>query len=195
MVDRRPSTERRPSVAPLSFNVAGLLADPPGSNRDYPLTAVTLVLDGDLRLAAPLDGTVRLSRTNRGLIVSGSLSASLATECSRCLTPIEVPLALRIDEEALPSTDLATGERIGDDEGIDLLRVTDHHELDLEPSVREAVSLAEPIAPLCRSDCPGLCATCGERLEGPPHGHADDEFDPRLAVLRSLMVDAEAETE
>ena len=41
------------------------------------------------------------------------------------------------------------------------LFLDDHHELHLEPAVREAISLAEPIAPLCRSDCPGLCDTCG----------------------------------
>ena len=80
MVTGRPSG--RPSAAPLSFNVAGLLADPPGSSRDYPLTAVSLALDDDLRLAAPLDGTVRLLRTNRGLVVSGSLAARLTMECS-----------------------------------------------------------------------------------------------------------------
>ncbi len=34
-----------------------------------------------------------------------------------------------------------------------MLRLNDHHELDLETPVREAIQLAEPIAPLCP---PGL---------------------------------------
>ena len=36
--------------------------------------------------------------------------------------------------------------------------------LDLEPTLRDAVVLALPIAPLCRDDCPGLCAA----VRGPP---------------------------
>ena len=54
------------------------------------------------------------------------------------------------------------------------LRLTDHHELDLEHLIREAIQLAEPIAPVCRPDCPGLCAVCGADLSRararPPRG-------------------------
>ena len=66
------------------------------------------------------------------------------------------------------------------------VRLSDHHELDLEPVIRDAISLAEPIAPLCRPDCPGLCRVCGQDLATAP-GHAHpDEVDPRLAALADL---------
>jgi len=78
------------------------------------------------------------------------------------------------------------GREEGDDE---LLRLTDHHELDLETPVREAIQLAEPIAPLCRPDCPGLCLVCGERLDEGVHDHPDDEIDPRLEALRAFKAD------
>jgi uncharacterized protein len=58
--------------------------------------------------------------------------------------------------------------------------------------VREAISLAEPIAPLCREDCAGLCATCGEDLNTlPGHHHDEDDIDPRLAGLASLLSQTE----
>ena len=64
------------------------------------------------------------------------------------------------------------------------LRLDDHHELDLEPAIRDAISLAEPIAPLCRPDCPGLCRVCGPDLAADPaHAHPTRSIDPRLAVL------------
>ena len=54
-------------------------------------------------------------------------------------------------------------------------------------AIRDAISLAEPIAPLCRPDCPGLCETCGADLtDDPGHAHADDDIDPRLAPLADL---------
>ena len=55
--------------------------------------------------------------------------------------------------------------------------------IDLAPAVRDAVVLALPVAPLCRPDCPGLCAECGVRLADLTGDHAHDTLDPRWAVL------------
>jgi uncharacterized protein len=181
--------------APLTYHVAALLGEPPGSSRDYDVSGVTIAFDDpDLRLADPIEGRVRLLRTNRGLIVKADLTTALAETCSRCLREVELPLELRVDEEALPTIDLATGRPVEPTDDPDLLRLTDHHELELEPVVRDAILLARPIAPLCEPDCPGLCPTCGERQTGGPHDHPDDDGDPRLAALRSLRVDAGRET-
>jgi uncharacterized protein len=175
---------------PLTWNVAGLLTEDPGATRDYDVAGVTIGLGDDLRLADPIEGHVRLSRTNRGLLVNARLTTSLDTECSRCLREIEVPIEISIEEEALPLLDLHTGQpvpgEVGDDEP---LRLTDHHELDLETPVREAIQLAEPIAPLCRTDCPGLCLVCGNRLDEGNHDHPSDDIDPRLEVLRNFRAE------
>jgi uncharacterized protein len=181
----------RPAVEPLVWNVAGLLDDEPGATRDYVVSGATIDLGDDLRLADPLEGLVRLARTNRGLLVVAELDTSLATVCSRCLRDIEIPIHISIEEEALPSIELHSGPAVvGREEGDDeLLRLTDHHELDLETPVREAIQLAEPIAPLCRPDCPGLCLVCGERLDEGAHDHPDDEIDPRLEALRAFKAD------
>ena len=50
----------------------------------------------------------------------------------------------------------------------DALRLDDHHELDLGEPMREAISLAEPIAPLCRPDCAGCAVICGADLNADP---------------------------
>lgn len=176
---------------PLTFAVSGLMADVPGTVRDYALEDVVVDPGDDLVLAEPVSGTLRLTRTNRGLVVHASLRAALAGECSRCLRPLAIPVAMRIDEEVLPTIDLASGlpvppEEDGDPEAP---RLTDHHELLMRPLVAEAISLQEPIAPLCKPDCPGLCPECGERQE-PGHGHGDGPIDPRLEALRAFRFDA-----
>lgn len=183
----------RPANA-LSFHVGGLLAEPAGATREQAIEAVALPPADGLRFS-PLDGRVRMLRTNRGLLVSGELTTTLASECVRCLTAIEIPLSLTIDEEALPTVELTTGAPLADDPDPEGLWIDDHHELDLVRTVREAVSLAEPIAPLCRDACPGLCPVCGAPLAGPVHDHPDEDLDPRLAALRGFVVDAEPETE
>ena len=170
-------------LRPLTWNVAALLSEPAGSTRDYDVAGVTIPLSDDLRLADPIDGHVRLTRTNRGLLVTSSLATALDAECSRCLRDIEVPIDVRIEEEALPSLDLDTGQSIARATEPDVVRLNEHHELELQPVVADAISLAEPIAPVCRPDCPGLCPVCGERMETGDHRHDEDEVDPRLAAL------------
>jgi uncharacterized protein len=171
--------------------VSGLLGEGAGAVRDYAVEGITIDLGDDLRLAAPIDGRVHLARTNRGLVVDADFSTSLALECVRCLREIEVPIQVEIQEEALPTIDFQSGHPVhlveGDDE--EMLRLTDHHELDLERAVREAILLAEPIAPLDREDCPGLCVICGLPLDEGEHDHPDDEVDPRLEALRAFKPD------
>ena len=173
----------------LCWNVAGLLADDPGSDRIHEIDPVTIDLGEDLAMAEPVAGRARLVRTNRGILAAATLRTALDLVCSRCLREIVFPVAITIQEEYLPALDLATGRPLPIDDEPDVARLTDHHELDLETPVREAIQLAEPIAPRCRPDCPGLCIVCGERLDEAAHEHPVDDIDLRLEALRGFRAD------
>ena len=169
------------------FNVTGLLADPAGSVRELHVSAPPLDFGQDLTQVRDLTGDLRLTRTNRGLLVQGELHSTIAQVCSRCLRDIEWPVVIELDEEALPIIDFTSGLPVDTAQEPDALRLTDHHELDLEEEVRDGLLLAEPIAPLCREDCPGLCVVCGLELDSGPHDHPDEDIDPRLLGLRALI--------
>ena len=180
-------THRSPSAAEaLTFNVAGLLGEPAGSIRNLDIDSPPLDLGEELSQKRGVNGHLRLTRTNRGLLVRGRLFTSIEQVCSRCLREIDYAVELDIDEEALPTIDLATGLALDTTSEPDLLRLTDHHELALEEVVRDAILLTEPIAPLCREDCPGLCIVCGQELGSGPHDHPDSDIDPRPEVLRQF---------
>lgn len=182
-------------AAPLTYPLAGLLAEPVGTSRSFEVHGVTIPLPDDLRLLDPIEGSVEITRTNRGVLVRADLETAIAGTCARCLQDIEIPIEIRLDEEVLPSIDLSNGTPLDRSAEPDVARLSDHHELSLAPLVGDAISLAEPIAPLCEAACPGLCPICGERL-GPDHvAHDDDAIDPRLEALRSFRVDADPETE
>ena len=193
--DPHPSHPVDPHGDPLTFNVAGLLADAPGAVRDYRVDDVAMDPGEGLVLTRPLSGGIRLLRTNRGLVVETDLRTALAGECARCLRAAVTEVSVRLDEEVLPSIDLASGLAVHLEEGEDpeTPRLTDHHELVLGPLVVEAISLQEPIAPLCEPGCPGLCPECGQRLE-PGHAHDDAPIDPRLEALLAFRVDADGES-
>ncbi|MBV9384182.1 MAG: DUF177 domain-containing protein [Streptosporangiaceae bacterium] len=130
---------------------------------------------------------VRFEAVTEGVLVTGSAIAPLAGECARCLDSLTSSAEVSFQE-------LYRYQADPDDPGDDEDRFLDGDRLDLEPAFRDAVVLALPLSPLCREDCPGLCAECGARLAdaGPLHGH-DGEVDPRWGPLRGLDVSDVAE--
>jgi uncharacterized protein len=168
----------------LSYNVAALLRATPGTVRAYPVAVESLAIADDVELAAPIRGEVRLTRTGRSILARGEMSTALAGNCSRCLAPVVAAIDIEIEEEALPSIDIDSGQPVDQTAEPDALRLDEHHELDLAEPVREAIALAEPITLLCRPDCRGLCLVCGLDMNADPtHSHAEDDIDPRLAAL------------
>jgi uncharacterized protein len=125
---------------------------------------------------------VRLESVSEGVYVSGTVAAPLAGECVRCLDELADELAVEIGE-LFAYPDSVTDETTDDDE---LPRVVGEH-VDVEQTVRDAVVLALPLAPLCADDCPGLCPECGGRRAdlGPDHRH--ETLDPRWAALRERV--------
>ena len=175
-----------------SFNVAGLLHELPGATRDLRLRDHYVSLGPELELAGPVDAELRLQRTNRGIIVRGALRAPLRRTCARCTDAFVEEVRVDIEEEFLPTVDVATGAVLpteAPDAADPTLRVDEHHEIVLDQVFRDELVLTEPMHPLCRPDCPGLCVECGERLDGGDHGHGGDDIDPRLAGLAALLGD------
>jgi uncharacterized protein len=170
----------------IAVNVAGLFHEPPGATRELALRDYYVALGPELELAGPLDGSLRLLRTNRGLLVRGRVEASLRRTCARCLEPFVDEVSVPIDEEyLLPSQDLADGGEQGTLEDAPL-RIDEHNEIDLAPVLYDELSLTEPMHPLCTPDCPGLCSVCGASLKSGRHDHGEEEIDPRLAALAQL---------
>jgi uncharacterized protein len=174
-----------------SINVAGLLHETPGATRDVRLRDHYVSLGPHVELAGPLDADLRLQRTNRGILVRGRVRAPLRRTCARCTDPFVEEATADVDEEFVPSLDPVTGQpmRPSDPDDDRPNRIDEHHEIQLDGILRDELALTEPMVPLCRPDCPGLCPECGERLDRGDHGHCADEIDPRLAGLAALLPD------
>jgi uncharacterized protein len=178
-----------------SINVAGLLHEAPGVTRDVRLRDHYLNLGPEVELAGPLDADLRLHRTNRGILLRGRVRAPLRRTCARCTDPYVDEVSVEVDEEFLPSLDPVTGQPVGAPSEDDALvnRIDEHHEIQLDAVLRDELMLTEPMVPLCRPDCPGLCTECGERLDRGDHAHGGPEIDPRLAGLAALLNDRNGE--
>ena len=129
---------------------------------------------------------LRLEAVMEGVLASGAAVVPVEGECGRCLEPVTDEIEVEF-QELFAYDDSTTSETTEEDETLRLAGDL----LDLEPLLRDTIVLALPMTPLCREDCPGLCATCGERLAPgePPHDHP--VTDPRWAALQRLADQAE----
>ena len=154
----------------MIFNVSQQLKEPIGSTRHYKIESAD----------PPVSGEVVLFRTDRGIFVNGTLSTVVSTVCSRCLTPFDQRLTLNIEEEFTPvSSASAWGSAFV---------ISANHEIDLREAVRQCSVLALPMKPLCRSDCAGLCPSCGHNLNLGPCDCNRRGDDPRLiGAARSAL--------
>ncbi|HMH39306.1 MAG TPA: YceD family protein [Streptosporangiaceae bacterium] len=133
---------------------------------------------------------VRFEAVSEGVLVTGTAIAPLAGECARCLAPLTSSVTVGFQELYLYAGsrhDKHDKHDEQEEQDAGELYHLDGDLLDLEPAFRDAVVLALPMSPLCREDCPGLCAECGARLAdtGPDHRH-DAAVDPRWAALKQL---------
>jgi DUF177 domain-containing protein len=130
---------------------------------------------------ADIELDIRLEAVMEGVLVSGTARAPLSGECARCLDPLTSSIEVDFQELYVYS-DTRSGESAEEDE-----RRLEGDLIDLEPVVRDAMVLALPLSPLCRDDCPGLCADCGVRLAEAGPGHRHDAADPRWVALQGIL--------
>ena len=192
-----PSTRTHAPRGALVFDMRQL-----GRQAGSALTKTrTVPAPGDLRLeliGVPV-GTdvtleVRFEAVSEGVLATGTAIAPLAGECARCLAPVSSSVTVGFQELYL----YAEGRHDGhdkhdrhekhdeqDEQDAEELYYLDGDLLDLEPAFRDAVVLALPMSPLCREDCPGLCAECGVPLADAGAGHRHEAAaDPRWAALQ-----------
>ena len=130
-----------------------------------------------------LDG--RAESVVEGVLVTGALIGDATLTCARCLTTFSGSVDVELVELfATPGHEGGEAEESYPVTG---------DEIDLEPMIRDALTLALPLRPLCREDCKGICATCGQDLNAADCNCTQDDTDPRWASLSALREKLEAE--
>ncbi|MBI68273.1 MAG: hypothetical protein CL777_05970 [Chloroflexi bacterium] len=172
----------------FQINVSQLLKTNVGSVKKFGLDQAILDLEAE-DSASKIDGEVLLTRTDRGVWVSGIVEIYIALECSRCLVHYSSLNKIAIDDEFLPSVDINSGAKLryADTEiNQDTYSIDAHHVLDLSEALRQYRLSTMPIAPLCRVDCKGICTECGIDLNVSSCS-CEPYQDQRWAKLRELL--------
>lgn len=166
----------------IAANVAQLLRDPVGSTRSYALDEHEPVLAEELGLISPIVGTLKLTRTNHGILADVRYRVDIEQECGRCLESAFAVIESDVSEEYLPSLNIVTGQPVVIEADPDEPRVTQNHEVDVTDLVRQDIVIQQPLQPLCQPDCPGLCQQCGAVLQHGDCGCVDEPVDAEVPV-------------
>ena len=113
----------------MKINVAQLLRASIGSVKDYEVKKV-IDITGD-GVNSLVQGKVRLMRTNRSILVRGTLTTEVELTCSRCLGSFKCPLKINLEEEYYPTADVDTGAPVSVPDEPGCFTIDEHHVLDL----------------------------------------------------------------
>lgn len=180
---------REPEFAPgLRLDAVDLVGRT-GSHRHVERTVPAPARDDLGPAMQPEEGAdllidVELESVVEGIYAHGTVGAHLVGECSRCLDPVEQEFSSRLDELFLYPQKVKAADRE------DSVLLADDDTADLNPLVRDALAVDADERPLCRPDCPGLCPTCGFRMEDDPEHH-HEVIDDRFAALEGFFGDDE----
>lgn len=160
----------------MDFNVSQLLREPIGSTRDYVIEP-----EGSTRR-----GRVELIRMPAGVLARVQADIGHEAECSRCLVQFSYPGHVDFEELFYQRFDLVTGAALNGDAPADSFFIDARHTIDIREAVRQYGVSAAVMQPLCRPDCPGMCAECGQDLNLGRCGCVNETLDPRWEALEAL---------
>jgi DUF177 domain-containing protein len=142
------------------------------------------VLGEDTRLVGQTGVDLQATRAAEKVRLVGSLQATVAFECDRCLAPLSAKVEQSFDLLYLPPLGAGEEHELHDD---DLSTAFYQGQaIDIDDLVREQVELALPMARVCSETCRGLCEQCGANLNEGQCACAAERTDPRWAALKDF---------
>ena len=122
-----------------------------------------------------------LTQLGGGVLVDATVTGRLTGQCVRCLTELNPPLELRVQQVFSGSEDFVTGEEDDEGEVDELPEIVGDH-IDLLQAVIDEAGLSLPFNPTCEGGC--------DDSETPSPDGVSGEYqpvDPRWADLEKFL--------
>jgi uncharacterized protein len=160
----------------MRINVSELLKGPVGSSCEVRINES--IEDETLD---HVEGSMTLTRTNRGILIKGTVTVTIEGTCNRCLEPAITRTRLDIVEEVLQDNTLSGG--LSSPNRSENYSIYSNQILDLNEIIDQYARLATPMKLLCQPDCAGICPLCGHNLNQGTCTCASQAQDPRWIKL------------
>ncbi len=165
-------------LKPVSFKV-----DIPAGEIDF---------QTKLRQSSVLHSEGKAELLNRSLgevRMVGDLSVQIEGICDRCAEPATSSIQDHFDLIYMPSAEARAGGEDEIDEAAVEVGYYDGNGLELNDVFREVVLLALPMQLVCKEDCKGVCASCGQNLNQKTCDCQPNATDDRWSKLKMLRAE------
>jgi len=129
-----------------------------------------------LKFIEPISFNGVARNVGESIEIKGVVKSNILTQCYRCLEDTKLELELEYLEEF-------TKKDISDDN----THYYSDDTIELNETVLATIILNLPMKFLCKDDCKGLCPVCGTNLNIQECNCIDDNVDPRLSILKTLL--------
>lgn len=119
--------------------------------------------------------------TSGVLKLNGHLKTGYTVKCYRCLSDIHKDIELDIEEDVL------NAEKNSETEAY----TYQGNSFMLDKVLEDNIVLNLPMRQLCREECKGLCAVCGNDLNEKECGCETEDINPRMQALKNFFKDNE----
>ncbi|MBW2428657.1 MAG: DUF177 domain-containing protein [Deltaproteobacteria bacterium] len=127
-----------------------------------------MINQGECEFVAPIKTALKASRIGDMIELTGEINTVLRLPCGRCLKEYETPLKSRFELTYVRRIPGACEDEEQEEVEISAAEMGliyfQGEEINLQNGIQEQVILAFPIKALCRENCKGLCASCGNDL-------------------------------
>jgi len=161
--------------------------------EDFPAHAVIEASEGEIQ---PFDElitqvgkttlTLSLQKAETEYFCQGIVTAEIGVQCSRCAREVDLVLE-GVTDFIIRTQSPEEGDDSGASDDEDYVYTHGKSDTaDVTELVRQALTLALPMKPLCSEDCKGLCPVCRVNLNERACSCAKKQSDPRWDGLRNL---------
>lgn len=142
--------------------------------------------DFDQLSSLSANGGAEWQASTEEIRVWGRFSVTLRMECNRCANPFSQEVAEEFDLIYAPAMETEPGAEIAIGASDSNISFYEGVGLELNDILREQVLLAVPMQRLCREDCQGICAACGQDRNEGGCDCQETAVDERWAALKRL---------
>ena len=162
---------------------------PQGHSRiDKSLPSETLELTGWITPAGGIEVGLEVDRRDQQMTLRGEARLKAGDTCARCLGECTFELVA----DLLILADRRGSDDPRDEDALEREGSVLYHEgleVDLGPSIREALILEVPKIIVCKPDCRGLCSECGQNLNESSCNCTPATDDLRWEALKGFKIE------
>ena len=121
------------------------------------------------RVEGKLSAKLNLTKLEPDYYLKGRLDFDVHQQCARCAEGFALPIHHSFDVALahVSQVKIRGSELTEESEELDI-NFFEGHEIDLTPIIEEQFFLSIPYQAVCKTDCQGMCQSCGKNLNNGP---------------------------